>query len=112
MPSPLFLTGESVVREELINEDLFPEDDEDPYNDESDVPLDVVINHVISGGVAPLPKGFLLGADGNLARNRVVENAELDVVVEDLPLAQRRPKSTAKAPKFNFHGGDDMWEEH
>ncbi|KAJ7841435.1 hypothetical protein B0H13DRAFT_1910302 [Mycena leptocephala] len=22
------------------------------------------------------------------------------------------PKRTAKAPKFNLHGGDDMWEEH
>ncbi|KAJ7868960.1 hypothetical protein B0H14DRAFT_2572116 [Mycena olivaceomarginata] len=90
----LEFTGESATREELINEDPFPEDDEDPYNDESNVLLDLVLNHVVPGG-------FVLGADGDLARNGVVEN---------LPLAQHRLKRTAKAPKFNLHGGDDMWE--
>jgi hypothetical protein len=46
--------------------------------------------------------------DGDLIRNGVVEDAELDVVVEDLPLAQCRLKRIAKAPKFDLHIGDDM----
>jgi hypothetical protein len=46
--------------------------------------------------------------DGDLARNGVAENAELDVVVADLPLGRgQRQKKKPKLP-----GGDDMWEAH
>ncbi|KAJ6591916.1 hypothetical protein B0H10DRAFT_2233171 [Mycena sp. CBHHK59/15] len=108
---PLFLTGEAEAREEIVNQDLFAENEEDlTYNDESDVPIEVLINHVTSGGVAPLPDGFVVGEDGDLARNGAAEDLELDVVADDLPLAVRRPKRATKAP--TQYGGDEMWEEH
>ncbi|KAJ6535895.1 hypothetical protein B0H10DRAFT_2246472 [Mycena sp. CBHHK59/15] len=107
---PLFLTGEAEAREEIVNQDLFAENEEDlTYNDESDVPIEVLINHVTSGGVAPLPDGFVVGEDGDLARNGAAEDLELDVVADDLPLAVRRPKRATKAP--TQYGGDEMWEE-
>ncbi|KAJ6606756.1 hypothetical protein B0H10DRAFT_1956845 [Mycena sp. CBHHK59/15] len=105
------LTGEAEAREEIVNEDLFAENEEDlTYNDESDVPIEVLINHVTSGGVAPLPDGFVVGEDGDLARNEASEDPELDVVADDLPLAVRRAKRATKAP--TQYGGDEMWEEH
>ncbi|KAJ6615663.1 hypothetical protein B0H10DRAFT_2255135 [Mycena sp. CBHHK59/15] len=105
------LTGEAEAREEIVNEDLFAENEEDlTYNDESDVPIEVLINHVTSGGVAPLPDGFVVGEDGDLARNGAAEDPELDVVADDLLLAVRRPKRATKAP--TQYGGDEMWEEH
>ncbi|KAJ6605749.1 hypothetical protein B0H10DRAFT_1957087 [Mycena sp. CBHHK59/15] len=99
------------AREEIVNEDLFAENEEDlTYNDESDVLIEVLINHVTSGGVAPLPDGFVVGEDGDLARNGAAEDPEVDVVADDLPLAVRRPKRATKAP--TQYGGDEMWEEH
>ncbi|KAJ7811505.1 hypothetical protein B0H13DRAFT_1926686 [Mycena leptocephala] len=50
--------------------------------------------------------------NGKASVNGVVEDAELDVVVEDLLLVQCCLKRIVKAPKFNLHGGDDMLEEH
>ncbi|KAJ6606771.1 hypothetical protein B0H10DRAFT_1956858 [Mycena sp. CBHHK59/15] len=96
---------------ELILKDLFAENEEDlTYNDESDVPIEVLINHVTSGGVAPLPDGFVVGEDGDLARNEASEDPELDVVADDLPLAVRR----GEACNQSTHPvrGDEMWEEH
>ncbi|KAJ7787622.1 hypothetical protein B0H14DRAFT_3505232 [Mycena olivaceomarginata] len=45
--------------------------------------------------------------EGNLVRNGTVEDTELDVVVDDLPLAVRRPKRDMKVPVP--HDGEHMW---
>ncbi|KAJ6583257.1 hypothetical protein B0H10DRAFT_2235008 [Mycena sp. CBHHK59/15] len=105
---PLFVTCRKLTK--LSIRICSPENEEDlTYNDESDVPIEVLINHVTSGGVAPLPDGFVVGEDGDLARNGAAEDLELDVVADDLPLAVRRPKRATKAP--TQYGGDEMWEE-
>ncbi|KAF8185627.1 hypothetical protein K438DRAFT_1765849 [Mycena galopus ATCC 62051] len=79
-----------------VEELPFPSDHQMPYDDESDVPLE-------------LPDGFAVDEAGNLARDGVVEDTELDIVANDLPLAARRRKRSTKAP--NPYGGKDMWEE-
>lgn len=105
----LELTGIAKPPAELENEDLFTQDDELlDYNDENDVPMDVVIHHVMSGGFAQLPAGFTVVEDESIVRNGVAEDAELDVVVDDRPLAARRAKRAEK--KSTRYGAD--WEEH
>ncbi|KAJ6561032.1 hypothetical protein B0H10DRAFT_2240114 [Mycena sp. CBHHK59/15] len=106
----LGLTGEREMREEIVNEDLFAENEEDlTYNDESGIPIAVLVKHVVSGGLAALPEGFMVAEDGNLARNGAAEDSELNVNAEDLLLTVRRPKRSAKAPRQ--YGGHEMWEQ-
>lgn len=88
-------------------EDLFGSDEDHEFNDESDVPVDVVIKHVIAR-VPNLPAGFVLAEDGSIVRNGVAEDADLDIAVDDLPLSVRRSQRSAKP---NPHFGDD-WEGH
>ncbi|KAJ7277021.1 hypothetical protein C8J57DRAFT_1223721 [Mycena rebaudengoi] len=84
---------------EIEDDEPFANNEEDlTYNDESDIPVEVVINHVKSRGAGALPNGFAVTADGDLVRNGAAEDSELDVVIEDLPLAVRRPKPM-------LHGG-------
>jgi hypothetical protein len=78
------------------------------YDDESDVPVDLLISHVMSRGVAPLPAGFGVTEDGSLVRNGVAEDPEIDVSIEDLPLSIRRGKRTGK--KNTLYSGD-VWED-
>jgi len=47
-------------------------------DDESDIPLHVAIEHIISGS-SRLPDGFTQHEDGALTRSAVVENPDLDV---------------------------------
>ncbi|KAJ7197961.1 hypothetical protein GGX14DRAFT_402280 [Mycena pura] len=56
------------------------------FNDESDIPVDMVINHVMAR-VPNFPAGFALAEDGSIVRNGVAEDAELDIVVDDFPLS-------------------------
>ncbi|KAJ6613210.1 hypothetical protein B0H10DRAFT_2274991 [Mycena sp. CBHHK59/15] len=106
----LELTGLTTPPEEIENEDLFSKDEEDlTYNDESDVPVQVVITHIVSHSAADLPDGFKLDSDKNLVRIGAVEDVDLDVIVDDLPLALSRSKRTIKKPS-QFR--DIMWEEH
>ncbi|KAJ7258009.1 hypothetical protein C8J57DRAFT_1646529 [Mycena rebaudengoi] len=102
------LTGMAAAPPEDENEDLLAEDEElIAYDDESDVPVEVLVKRVISRGIAALD-GFVVMEDGDLAWNGVAEDAELDVVVVDLPLGRRqRQKKKLKLP-----GGDDMWEAY
>jgi hypothetical protein len=53
-------------------------------------------------------EGFIVAENGNLARNGAVEDSEFDVTADDLPLAVRRPKRSAKAPRQ--YEGDEMWD--
>ncbi|KAF8156201.1 hypothetical protein K438DRAFT_1777621 [Mycena galopus ATCC 62051] len=92
-----------------VEELPFPSDDQMPYDDESDVPLEVLINHVEAGNSPKLPDGFAVDEAGNLARDGMVEDTELDIVANDLPLAVRCWKRSTKA--LNPYGGKDMWEE-
>ncbi|KAJ7843888.1 hypothetical protein B0H14DRAFT_2585474 [Mycena olivaceomarginata] len=89
-----------------IEGEPFTENENLPYDDESDVPLEVLINHVQSGGTAAVPDGFAVDDEGNLARNGTVEDTELDVVADDLPLAVRRLKRDTKVPVP--HGGEHV----
>jgi hypothetical protein len=52
-----------------IKGEPFTEDKNLPYDDESDVPLELLINHVQLGGTAAVPDGFAVDDEGNLARN-------------------------------------------
>ena len=102
------LTQTSEPEAAPTEEDLFDSDEEDnDFNDESAIPVDVVINHVMAR-VPNLPAGFALAEDGSIVRNSVAEDAELDIVVNDLPLSVRR---TRRAVKPNWAYGND-WEEH
>ncbi|KAJ7200610.1 hypothetical protein GGX14DRAFT_372060 [Mycena pura] len=102
------LTQTSEPEAAPTEEDLFDSDEEDnDFNDESDIPVDVVISHVMAR-VPNLPAGFALAEDGSIVRNGVAEDAELDIVVNDLPLSVRR---TRRAAKPNRAYGND-WEEH
>ncbi|KAJ6628212.1 hypothetical protein B0H10DRAFT_1940757 [Mycena sp. CBHHK59/15] len=57
----LELTGSMPPPEEIENEELFSTADEElTYNDESDVPVQVVIDHVLSRGLGDLPVGFAI----------------------------------------------------
>jgi hypothetical protein len=105
------LTGQTSAPEEIDKEDLFSKADEElTYNDESDVPVEVVIGHVTSRGLDKLPAGFTVTEDGDLARNGGAEDAEVDVLVDTLPLSLRRGKRTTKST--SRFGGDSAWEEH
>ncbi|KAJ6523242.1 hypothetical protein DFH09DRAFT_1330120 [Mycena vulgaris] len=106
----LELTGQTHPTIEIDKEDLFSKDEENLYNDESDVPVEVVINHVTSRGAAALPAGFATTDDGSIARIGAAEDTELDVNVDDLPLAVRRPKRSEK--KVARFGGEGAWEEY
>ncbi|KAF8185250.1 hypothetical protein K438DRAFT_1765899 [Mycena galopus ATCC 62051] len=104
LTAPRVMPGDTEI-EEL----LFPQDNEVLHDDESDIPLEVLINHVETGNSSKLPDGFVVDEAGNLARDGVVEDTELNVVADALPLAVRRGKRSTKAP--NPFGGKDMWEE-
>ncbi|KAJ7830292.1 hypothetical protein B0H14DRAFT_3464892 [Mycena olivaceomarginata] len=82
----LELTGASKPTEDVIEERVFEEEEEDCYNDESDVPVDVMISHVI-------PR---VTEDGSLIRNGAAEDPEIDVAADDLPLSVRRGKRSGK----------------
>ncbi|KAF8144611.1 hypothetical protein K438DRAFT_1782680 [Mycena galopus ATCC 62051] len=93
------LTAARVMPGDTEVEELpFPLDDQMPYNDESDVPLKVLINHVKAGNSSKLPDRFAVDEAGNLARYGVAEDTELDIVANDLPLAVRHRKRSTKAP--------------
>ncbi|KAF7349854.1 ATP-binding cassette sub-family A member 6 [Mycena venus] len=103
------LIGQKQPTETVVEEELFADDEEvKGYCDESDIPVDVLITHVTTGGVAALPDGFQIDDEGNLCRNSAAEDPELVVEASDLPVAVRRPKRAAKAPRP--YGGDAMWE--
>ncbi|KAK6974778.1 hypothetical protein R3P38DRAFT_2811639 [Favolaschia claudopus] len=102
------LTSQSRDPVDDVQEDLFNDEDHD-YCDESDVPVEVLIDHVISAGVAPLPAGFAATEDGSLARSGSAEDTELDVNADDLPVATRRAKRSGK--KNTLYAGA-VWEEH
>ncbi|KAJ7702622.1 hypothetical protein B0H16DRAFT_1748176 [Mycena metata] len=93
--------------EDLFEENIFAPEEEN-FNDESDVPVDVVIDHVINRGLSNLPPGFSVAEDGSVVRNGAAEDDELNIEVDDLPLSLRRPK---RVDKKNTRYGDD-WEEH
>ncbi|KAJ7731757.1 hypothetical protein B0H16DRAFT_1733125 [Mycena metata] len=101
------LMGNLAPAEDTFEENLFAPEEED-FNDESDIPVDVVIDHVINRGLRNLPPGFAIAEDGSIIRNGAAEDDELNIEVDDLPLSLRRPKRTDKK---NTRYGDD-WEEH
>ncbi|KAJ7826072.1 hypothetical protein B0H14DRAFT_2596093 [Mycena olivaceomarginata] len=90
--------------EDVIEECIFEEEEEDCYNDESDVPVDVMISHAILRGVAALPAGFAVTEDGSLVLNGAAEDPEIDVAADDLPLSVRRGKRSGK--KNTLYSGD------
>ncbi|KAF8177952.1 hypothetical protein K438DRAFT_1769795 [Mycena galopus ATCC 62051] len=77
------------------------------YDDESDVPVEGVINHVISHGAGQLPRGFAVTDTGALVCNGTAEDPKLEVDVGDPPLSIRRGKHSGK--KNTLYQGD-MWE--
>jgi hypothetical protein len=97
----LELTGASKPTEDVIEERVFEEEEEDCYNDESDVPV-----NVISRGVAALPAGFAVTEDGSLVRNGAAEDPEIDIAADDLPLSVRRGKCSGK--KNTLYSGDTL----
>ncbi|KAJ7882811.1 hypothetical protein B0H14DRAFT_2565202 [Mycena olivaceomarginata] len=100
-------TQKSPLAEENVDP-AFPSNDLS-YEDESDVPVEVVRNHVVAAGTAALPPGFLCNSSGDLERSSAAEDTELDVNPANLPLAIRRAKRNAKAP--SCYGGEDMWDQ-
>ncbi|KAJ7843901.1 hypothetical protein B0H14DRAFT_3868461 [Mycena olivaceomarginata] len=102
------LTAQKTPLAEEIVEPAFPSDDLS-YEDESDVPVEVVRNHVVAAGTAALPAGFVCNSSGDLERSSAAEDTELDVNPAYLPLATRRAKRNAKAP--SRYGGEDMWDK-
>jgi hypothetical protein len=103
----LELSGSTKLPEEIDKGDLFSANDEAfDYNDESDVTVNVVVDHVMSGGVGA-PAGFALTDDGSLIRNGAAEDSEVNVI-DDLPLAVRPRRGEKKNTLYHA----DIWEEY
>ncbi|KAJ7884459.1 hypothetical protein B0H13DRAFT_1889956 [Mycena leptocephala] len=58
---------------------------------------------------SPAPAGFALTDDGSLIRHGAAEDSEVNVVIDDLPLAVRRPRRGEKKNTL-YHA--DIWEEY
>ncbi|KAF7371625.1 DDE superfamily endonuclease [Mycena venus] len=92
------LNGLSTPAEDVVQKNLFSKNEESyDYNDESDVPVDIVIGYVMLRGLDALPTGFAVAEDGGIVRNGTAEDTEVDVAADDLPLAVRRPKRVLQA---------------
>jgi hypothetical protein len=84
------ITGGNTVTEAAKNEEPdFPEDSDIQTNDGSDIPVDVIITHIMSGGSAA--EGFKVNDEGSIMQIGVAEETDLHIELmgdKDKPLGR------------------------
>lgn len=79
--------------------DYFAELEDNGVVDESDTPVDVVIEHIIKES-AGAPRGFLVHEDGSLARSGRIENPDdVDDASDEEVLVEDPTSSSIPSPK-------------
>jgi hypothetical protein len=74
------ITGGNTMTEAAKNEEPdFPEDGDIQTDDGSDIPVDIIITHIMSGG-SPA-EGFKVNDEGSIMRTGIAEETNIDIAL-------------------------------
>lgn len=118
------ITSQTATSQTVNLDDTEPDfgnDDETAIEEGSDIPVDVIVSHIVTGNVGADASGFMVGNDGVVVRNGAAEGIDSDgqalanqllssarAPVNEVPIALGRGLRAKTGS--NRYGAD--WEQH